>query len=691
MLKKIFSVSFLFFITHFHSQTFTSVANDSIYDVTATEYTLDVAGLTQNLDTANFGLETVCINLEHTYIADLTISLISPDGTSFALVSGFGGDSDFYTNTCFSGSSNNAISQSSSPFSGVFKPYGQMGLVNNNQDGNGTWTLRIEDNGALDVGILLDWSLTFGNNPANIFSIHESDLPIFMLETNSQEIPNEPKLAASVKVIYNGEGLRNFVNQTDFHFNGNCGVEIRGASSSNFPKKSYDLEIRDNLGVDLDTALLGLPSESDWVLSAQYTDKTLLRNMFSMHLIQEMDWYAPRFKPVELFINNSYQGVYILMEKVKKGANRVDISTLNPTEISGDDLTGGYILKIDKNSGSTNLGWESPFAPIPDGSPTVIDFYYPKGEDIVPEQSAYIEDYVTDFETALASSNFMDLNLGYRSFVNYESCVDALIISELSRSIDAYRKSFYLYKDKESLGGKLVMAPIWDYDLTYGNADFCEGQNPEGWQYNFNYVCGGDYWINPFWFPRMMEDTLFQQDLRCRWEKLRETKFHKDSLNLWIDNMASTLDESQNWNYTIWPTMGTYVWPNSFVGNSYQEEISFMKSWLNDRINWLDANIPGISEACIEPNLSVKKIVKSQIELYPNPVENELFVNLNENYKTFSIEIKDVLGKLIHSQKNLQKLNSKQICIKNLDFKSGFYLVEIQSDDSIFTTRFFKK
>lgn len=661
--------------THCLSQTFSASSNDTIYDNSVNDFPITVSGLGQTLNTSDFGLEAVCLTLEHTWVADLVISLIAPDGTSVTLISGVGGDSDYFTNTCLTGTAAEAINSGNSPFTGIFRPSGQMGIVNNGQNGNGTWILRIADTYEQDAGRISEFSLSFGANPATVFTITESDLPIVMLETGGQEIPNEPKINGEVKIIYHGEGIRNYTNQNDFHFAGNCGLEIRGASSSGFPKKSYDLEIRDNGGLDLDTALLGFPSESDWVLSAQYTDKTLLRNMLSMHLIQGMGWYAPRFRPVELFVNGQYMGVYIFMEKVKKGNNRVDISTLNPTEISGDNLTGGYILKVDKDSGNSNPGWESPYTPIPAGSPIVIDYNYPDGDVIVQQQKDYIRNYFTDFEAALASPDFDDPVDGYRKYVNYESCLDALLISEFTRSIDAYRKSFFIYKDKESLGGKLVMAPIWDYDLTFGNADFCDGQYPAGWQYNFNYVCGGDYWINPFWFPRMMEDTIFQADLRCRWNTLRESVFHPDTVKLWIDDMAQEINESQAWNYTIWQTLGSYVWPNSFVGASYQEEIDFLKNWVDDRFDWLDANIPGNTLYCA-PVAGTTNLQKAELNIYPNPASGILYIE-SGTMTGAKIRLTDASGKTV-SEGQIAENGKAEIRLD--DLAAGIYIFKIQSE-----------
>jgi hypothetical protein len=187
------------------------------------------------------------------------------------------------------------------------------------------------------------------------------------------------------------------------------------------------------------------------------------------------------------------------------------------------------------------------------------------------------------------------------------------------------------------------MAPIWDYDLTYGNAGFCEGENFAGWQYNFNYVCGGDYWLNPFWFERMVQDSLFNKQVRCRWEELKGTILSPNYLNNWIDSTANYLNESQGWNFTIWPIIGSYVWPNYYIGNSYQEEIDTLKWWLSERMNWLDNNLPGIPNNCNFTGINQQSENLSQTSVYPNPFINEI------NFSLFLLKPEKIFVRILNS------------------------------------------
>ncbi|GAB4131723.1 MAG: hypothetical protein Fur0041_02440 [Bacteroidia bacterium] len=663
------------------AQTFNG-AGGNINDYATTEFTINVSGLNPSIiDTSTFGLETVCLNLTHTWDSDLDMYIVAPDGTTAMLVSAQGGSDDNYTNTCFNVYAAQPITAVWAPFTGTFRPMGQMGRVNNGQNGNGTWKLRIIDTYPADAGTLISWSITFGNNPANYFSINESDLPIFVINTNNQAIPDEPRIMADMGVIWNGDGNRNHLSDPFNHYNGKCGIETRGASSAGFPKKSFDIELWDVNGNDIDSALCGFPKESDWVLSAQYTDKTLMRGMLTFHLFREMGWYAPRFKPVELIVNGEYLGVYILLEKVKRDNDRIDISKLQPTDISGDQLTGGYIIKLDKNSGSSDPGWNSPYLPWPSGDSIYFNFYYPDGATIVPQQSAYIKAYIDSFETALIGPNFMDTATGYRAFTDINSCVDAFIIQEFTKSIDAYRKSFYLYKDRDSKGGKLVMAPIWDYDLTYGNAGFCQGESYTGWQYNFNYVCNGDYWLNPFWFERMTQDSIFNQQVRCRWEELRGTILSEAYLDNWIDSVAGFMNESQGWNFTIWPIQGIYVWPNYYIGANFQEEVDTLKWWIHERMNWLDANLAGNPANCNITGMQENSFVQ-QGNLYPNPFNDQITLSLFlPQEEEIIIHVFNAQGQeVITPVKYTSAKGSNNYTLQlSPDLAPGMYLVRVQA------------
>lgn len=415
-----------------------------------------------------------------------------------------------------------------------------------------------------------------------------SDEAVPFIEITTQgPIVDEPKVKATIKITEKGK----VVHQE------HIGIELRGASSLHFDKKSYGVETWDANGEDIDVSLLGMPAEEDWILHGPYSDKSLMRNKLIYDLSNEMGRYASRTRFVELKINSFFKGVYVFMEKLKRDKERIDIKKLNIDENSGDDLTGGYILKIDKTAGS-NVGdgynHQNSFRSEhkPKFSESAINFLYeyPDAEDITVAQKSYISSYVKDFENALASDNFKDPESGYRAFIDVASFVDFFILNELSNNVDGYRISTYMHKDKN---GKLTMGPIWDFNLGFGNADYCSGESTDVWAYKFNERCPGDYWSVPFWWYRLLEDPYFVEQLKERWNVLRGNVLSEQHIEAKTAAYETELNESDaiNTNFTIWSILGEYVWPNNFVGTSHTAERIYLEEWVSDRVAWLDTHI----------------------------------------------------------------------------------------------------
>jgi subtilisin-like proprotein convertase family protein len=165
-------------------QTFNGLG-DTIPDdgSTSIDFTINVSGI-QNTTNANFGISTICLNINHTYDSDLNCWLVSPSGISVPLIQSIGGDGDNFTSTCLNMSSSNSIQTQNAPFTGTFKPVGNLGNLNDGSDPNGNWILRIYDNYTQDQGVLIDWNITFDNNPPiPTPPFTTSELAIFKINT----------------------------------------------------------------------------------------------------------------------------------------------------------------------------------------------------------------------------------------------------------------------------------------------------------------------------------------------------------------------------------------------------------------------------------------------------------------------------------------------------------------------------
>lgn len=425
-----------------------------------------------------------------------------------------------------------------------------------------------------------------------------TNLPIIIINTYGQEIPDEPKITAEMGIIFNGPGEMNHQYDPFNNYDGFVGIEMRGQSSQFFyPKKSYAFETRDEEGENLNVSLLGLPAENDWVLYAPYGDKSMLRNAVTFYMARSMGGYASNMIFCELILNGEYMGVYVLMEKIKRDKNRVDIATLNPDEISGDDLTGGYIVRVDKVDPDFEIGpdgWLSvPNPPFPGAKNIIFQYYYPKASDIVPQQKEYISNYISQTEEALISSSFSDPELGYNAWFNTASFVDHLLLNEISKEVDKYRYSTYFFKDKESKGGKLFSGPAWDFNLGYANVDYW----PPGISYvGWNYPNVQPYeWGIMFWWKRLMQDSYFRNLSKTRYHQLRQNLLSDERLEFFVDSVTAHIHDAQERNYDRWPILGTWVWPNyDWENNTYEDEVSFFETWLFNRLEWMDNNFSGV-------------------------------------------------------------------------------------------------
>jgi hypothetical protein len=414
-----------------------------------------------------------------------------------------------------------------------------------------------------------------------------SKLPIIIIDTDGQEIPDEPKINATMGIIYNGEGQVNNVWDPFNNYNGYIGIELRGQSAQAYPKKSYGIETRDVNGENLNVSVLGLPEENDWILYGPYSDKTLLRNTLAFNMAQQLGQYASRTVFIELILNDDYQGLYVLMEKIKRDKNRVDIDRLNPEDIEGDELTGGYIIKCDK---PYNTGWQVDVIPPGEFGKVYYQYHDPKADELKPEQETYIRNFIYEFERCLVGDNFADPVEGYAKYIDVNSFVDHFLLQEFTKEIDSYRFSFYMYKMKDSNGGKLFAGPVWDFNLAFGN--FGEGVWEEPWTTK-DWNAEIPAWSRVFWFDRLLEDEHFQNRLKIRWTQIRQDVFSNEYILAYIDRTALEIEEARIRNYQRWPVIGVYVWPNYYIGTSYEEEITWFKNWIITRLEWMDTNMPG--------------------------------------------------------------------------------------------------
>ena len=502
-----------------------------------------------------------------------------------------------------------------------------------------------------------------------------SNLPIITINTGGQTIPDDPKIIADMGIIWNGEGKRNSLTDTKNNYNGKIAIELRGSSSQMFPKKGYGFETRGSDLADLDVSLLGMPAENDWVLYAPYTDKSLIRDVFTYTIDASLGHWSPRCRYVELFLNGSYQGVYVLIEKIKRDKNRVDIAKMTVNDVSGEDLTGGYIIKIDKTTGGSGAGWYSSYSNTV--GKTLYQYDYPKDSEITSLQKSYIQTYVRMMENALYTENFIYPG-NYHEYLNDSSFIDFMIINELAKNVDGYRLSSYLYKGKND---RLNCGPIWDFNLTYGNANYYDGWLPTGFQYKA--YLGNDGWQNPFWWGKLMKDPAYVTRLQDRWATLRQKELSNERITFVIDSLTNLISEAKDRNYERWTgVIGNYIWPNYFVGRTYDEEISWMKSWITQRLAFLDGEWPG------KITNTDKLLATNKCAVYPNPFGDELTIYFNSAIEgDIGIDVYSINGLLLKSfQSVVQSGNLRLDFSGNNRISQGIYLLKVKQNNRILST-----
>lgn len=415
-------------------------------------------------------------------------------------------------------------------------------------------------------------------------SFDEFNLPLMVINTNGQEIPDEPRIAADMGIIFNGEGVLNRPGDAWNEYSGQISIEKRGESSSGFAKKSYSIELQNADSSNNNVSILGLPEENDFVLYGPYSDKTMIKNVLTYELFRKTNRWAPRTRYIELILNEEYRGVYVLTEKIKRDKNRVKIDKLTENDTTLTDISGGYILRRDKTNDEPFQSWWSSPVAQPYHETMWYQYFDPKYDELTYDQSQYIKVWMRDFDEVMSGNEFEDSENGYRKYIKTRSFIDMMFINEISKGIDNYLFSTYFYKENDTDGGQLVAGPPWDYNLGYGNLNYGEGWDAKE-TYGWCYTQGS----RVYWYERLMEDEIYRNQVYCRWTNFREGIFSTENILAIIDSCIVDLGEAVDRNFAKFPTLGHYVWPAiEPYPTTYEGEINNLKSWLIERLAWMD-------------------------------------------------------------------------------------------------------
>lgn len=470
------------------------------------------------------------------------------------------------------------------------------------------------------------------------------DLPIVFIDTKGKCLDNKvtEKIPATMKVL---DGKTNNVADSAKGTRYDIGIKVRGQSSAMFPKPGYGVEVRDEKGEGMDVSLFGLPPGDDWVFHGPYVDKSMMRNAFAHWLFRQAGHYSPRSRHFDLYINGVYRGVYVLLEKIKRGKYRVNVSKLKETDVAGDSVTGGYIWAFDKTGTNTGGAGSGPIEKegfsTSDGLNVIL--HYPKKENIQKAQEEYLKKYLNDLEGLFKNGKN---GSGYENYVDMTSALDYVLHEEITNNADSYWCSFFLHKPKDSKGGKVTLGPAWDFNLAMSNGSQPEnggGQGGQGgmwgfggggngfgssgvtgWQIENSQKSGnGGMWgmgsslKAPNWLLGMWKDSHYQSELKKRWAELRSGVWHTKTMDAYLDSMKIYLKNAADRNFKRWPNLGKASGQNDpdpepmkycnsqsggfgmamggYNATTWDGEFEHLRKKMKERIAWMDQQL-GFSE-----------------------------------------------------------------------------------------------
>ncbi len=407
-----------------------------------------------------------------------------------------------------------------------------------------------------DVSLILEKSAA-GSTVFRVAIASAGRLPALYINTGNvskSSIPLNNYIDATMR-LYNPDGL--YSDQLDQTFT--MQIHGRGNSTWGMPKKPYKIKLTDK------TRLLGMSDSRHWVLLANYSDKSLLRNALAFKLseLAGMQW-AVRSRPVDVYFNGTYEGLYQLAEHVRVGSERVELDLVGAADNTGSAVTGGYFLWIDEkalyNKGMTGFTTAR-------GLPVVFE----EPETLTTQQRSYIENFIKQTELDIYNLTFEQ----YSEIIDIDSFIRYFFVHELAKNVDGnMRLSTYMTKPR---GGRLGFPCVWDFDIAFGNCDYNTGYT--GW-----------YIRDAIWFRQLFRNDKFVARVTELWRvfypKLAEAEAEMRAT-------ARLMDDAQKRNFAKWPILGVYVWPNVNAGSrtTYQQELDYMLKFLNDRAAWMNTEI----------------------------------------------------------------------------------------------------
>ncbi|WP_439583914.1 CotH kinase family protein [Dyadobacter bucti] len=351
-------------------------------------------------------------------------------------------------------------------------------------------------------------------------------------------------------------------------------IEIRGRGNSTWElaKKPYRIRLASKY------QLLGMPArERNWVLLANYADKTMMRNALAFEVSKFLGLpYSCPYRFVDVYLNNTFVGNYTLTDQIEVADERVEVEEQEDTDTEEPAITGGYLLEADGFA-------DQEVSKFTTARGIKVTIKYPEDDEINTAQSNYISNYFQNIENALFSSDFQDPQNGYMKYMDKASLVNWYLACEITGNSDSFW-STYMFKKKND--EKIYFGPLWDFDIAFNNDERLGDATFKRMSTN------GHFSANRVWIERMLQDGNFRAALSERWKQLKSAGLHSHFDGL-ITSMASTLAQSQVKNYEVWPTLNSKVYLEYNYSGSYNDQVEFLRDYLAKRLSWLELQITG--------------------------------------------------------------------------------------------------
>lgn len=340
-------------------------------------------------------------------------------------------------------------------------------------------------------------------------------------------------------------------------------MRIRGRGNAtwfSYPKKPYRIKL------DNKSEILGMPADKDWVLLAEYCDKSMLRSTYAFELskLVGLPW-TPRGYHVEVFLNGSYDGTYFMGEHVKVAKDRANID---------DD---GYLFENDGYWAQEPIWFST------DRTGIHFTFKHPDTDDLVvgDEKYTFIQNFMNEFEAVLYSNNFKDPSTGYRKYLDAENFAQWYLVQETIGNIDTNP-----YYALESRTGKLKMYPVWDFEWCLGLAAI----GSSGWATPPTISPVEQLYRRDQYYSRLFQDPYFVDIVKTEWQKMKSQ--YLPALANIVKEKKENIKYAQKQNFSRWQILGQYTSVGLTNFKTWEEEVEYAADFLQRRVEWLDTQIP---------------------------------------------------------------------------------------------------